>query len=329
MTSSPEPVPEARRYLGLDLGGTNIKVAVIERPGQPRGPAGRERGSSTPVVARESCRTETHRGPLGVVKRLAEVGREALDRHGPVAAVGVGLPGLFDEESGRAVLIPNLPGEWNGIPVRAPLEAALGHPVTLINDARAFSLAEALLGAARGLGTVVCVVLGTGVGGGVVVNGRLLRGTGTAGEIGHQTVLVDGPPCGCGNNGCVEALVRADVFARRGGRATAMEVYAAARAGDPVARSAVDEVIGWLSVALANAYVLLAPDAFVVGGGIAGSSDLLLGPLEEAVRRRVFLVPPERVRVLPATLGPYAGACGAALASLEGDRETLNTASMA
>jgi glucokinase len=328
MTSSPEPVPEPRRYLGLDLGGTNIKVAVIEEPWQPAGARARDRGG-TRIVACESCPTEAHGGPRGVVERLAEVGREALDRHGPVAAAGVGLPGLFDEDSGRTVLIPNLPGDWNGVPVRGPLAAALSHPVTLINDARAFSLAEALLGAARGLGTVVCVVLGTGVGGGAVVNGRLLRGTGTAGEIGHQTVLVDGPLCGCGNNGCVEALIRADVFARRGGRATAMEVYAAARAGDPVARAAVDEVVGWLGVAMANAYVLFAPDAFVVGGGIAGAGDLLLGPLEESVRRRVFLVPPERVRVLPAALGPYAGAYGAALASLEGDLEALNTASMA
>jgi glucokinase len=328
MTLSPEPVPEPRRYLGLDLGGTNIKVAVIEAPRQPASARTRERGGPR-IVARETCPTEPHAGPRGVVERLAAVGREALDRHGPVAAAGVGLPGLFDEDSGRTVLIPNLPGDWNGVAVRDPLAEALGCAVRLINDARAFSLAEALLGAARGLGTVVCVVLGTGMGGGVVVDGRLLRGTGTAGEIGHQTVLVDGPPCGCGNSGCVEALVRADVFARRGGRATAMEVYAAARAGDLVARSAINEVVGWLSVALANAYVLLAPDAFVVGGGIAGSGDLLLGPLEEAVRRRVFLVPPKLVRVLPAALGPYAGACGAALASLEGDRETLNTASMA
>jgi glucokinase len=329
MTSSSERAPELRRYLGLDLGGTNVKVVVIEeRERQPGQVQARDAGGLR-IVAQETCPTEAHRGPRGVVDRLAEVGRGALDRHGPVAAAGVGLPGLFDEESGRTVLIPNLPGDWNGVPVRDPLAAALGQPVTLINDARAFSLAQALLGAARGLGTVVCVVLGTGVGGGVVVDGRLLRGTGTAGEIGHQTVLIGGPPCGCGNAGCVEALIRADVFAQRGGRATAMEVYAAARAGDPVARAAVDEVVGWLSVALANAYVLLAPDAFVVGGGIAGAGDLLLGPLEEAVRRRVFLVPPERVRVLPAALGPYAGACGAALAALEGDLETLNTASMA
>ncbi len=317
MTSSPEPAPDRRRYLGLDLGGTNIKVAVVQ-----------ERDAGLPlVVARETRRTEAHRGPDGVVGRLAEVGRDALDRHGPVAAVGVGLPGVYDQD-GRAVLLPNLPGDWNGVPVQAPLAEALGMPLALVNDARAFSLAEAVLGAARGLGTVVCMVLGTGVGGGIVVDGRLLGGPG-AGEIGHQTVLLDGPRCGCGNRGCVEALTRADVFARRGGRATPEEVYAAARAGDPVACAAVDHVVGWLSVALANAYALLAPDAFVVGGGVAAAGDLLLGPLEEAVRRRVFLAPPERVRVLPATLGPYAGAAGAALRGREAAREALNTASIA
>jgi len=319
MTSPPERVADLRRYLGLDLGGTNIKVAVVE-----------ERDAGVPeVVVRETSATEAYRGPHAVVDRLAEVGRDALARHGPVAAAGLGLPGVWDEPGGHAVLLPNLPGDWNGVPVRAPLERALGCPVALINDARAFSLAEAVLGAARGLGTVVCLVLGTGVGGGIVVDGRLLRGTGTAGEIGHQTVLPDGPPCGCGNSGCVEALTRADVFARRGGRATAEEVYAAARAGDATARAAVEHVVEWLGVAMANAYVLLAPDAFVVGGGIAAAGGLLLGPLEEAVRRRVFLAPPERVRVLPAALGPYAGAVGAALRGREAARETLKTASMA
>ncbi len=332
MTSSLAPAPEPRRYLGLDLGGTNIKVVVIEERGPRRHPRAGDRppaGAGLEIVARETYPTEARRGPGGVVERLAEVGRDAAGRHGPVAAAGVGLPGLFEAETGRTVLIPNLPGDWNGVPVRDPLVAALGQPVALINDARAFSLAEALLGAARGLGTVVCVVLGTGVGGGVVVDGRLLRGTGTAGEIGHQTVLAGGPPCGCGNAGCVEALTRADVFARLGGRATAEEVYAAARAGDPLACAAVDHVVQWLGVALANAYVLLAPDAFVVGGGIAAAGDLLLGPLEEAVRRRVFLAPPELVRVLPAALGPYAGASGAALYGCEAAFDTLNTASMA
>ncbi len=322
MSSAAEPAPERRRYLGLDLGGTNIKVAVVEERAGDRG------DGLTTIAVRESHPTEAQRGPEAVVERLAEVGRTALARHGPVTAVGVGIAGIYDEE-GRAVLLPNLPGEWRGVPVQAPLAKALGRPVALVNDARAFSLAESLLGAARGLGTVVCLVLGTGVGGGVVVGGRLLLGTGIAGEIGHQTVQFGGPPCGCGNAGCAEALTRADVFARLGGRATAQEVYEAARDGDAKARAAVEHVVRWLGVALANAYVLLAPDAFVVGGGIAAAGDLLLGPLEEEVRRHVFLAPPERVRVLPGALGPYAGAAGAALRGREAVRETLNTASMA
>jgi glucokinase len=165
-------------------------------------------------------------------------------------------------------------------------------------------------------------VLGTGVGGGIVVDGRLILGTADAGEIGHETVLAGGPRCGCGNDGCVEALTRADVFARLAGRATAEEVYAAARAGDATALAAIEHAAKWLGVALANAYVLLAPDAFVVGGGIAAAGDLLLKPLEAAVRRYVHIVPPERIRVLPGSLGPFAGAIGAALFGREAGRET-------
>src|SRR6266542_2924794 len=314
MTSAAEPAPEPRhRYLGLDLGGTNIKVAVVEERAGAGSPQ-RASPSVPEIVVRESHPTEASRGPDAVVERLAEVGRDALGRHGPVTAVGVGIAGIVDAD-GRALLLPNLPGAWKGVPLRAPLAKALGQPVALVNDARAFSLAESLLG--------------TGVGGGVVVAGRLLLGSGVGGEIGHQTVQLDGPRCGCGNAGCAEALTRADVFARLGGRATAQEVYAAARDGDARARAAVEHVVRWLGVALANAYVLLAPDAFVVGGGIAAAGDLLLGPLEEEVRRHVFLAPPERVRVLPGALGPYAGAAGAALRGREAVRETLNTASMA
>jgi glucokinase len=317
MTSSPGP-PDRRRYLGLDLGGTNIKVVVLE-----------ERDGDLPVTVQQATHpTEGHRGPEAVVDRVGRLGKEALGRHGPVAAIGVGIPGIHDER-GHAVLLPNLAGDWNGVPVSAPLSHALGQPVALVNDARAFSLAESVLGAGRGLGTVVCMVLGTGVGGGVVIGGRLILGTGSAGEIGHQTVLADGPRCGCGNQGCAEALTRADVFARLGGRATAAEVYAAARAGDATAKAAVDHVVQWLGVAMANAYVLLAPDAFVIGGGIAAAGDLLLGPLEAAVRRHVFLAPPDLIRVLPAALGSYAGAAGAALVGRAVAREELNTASMA
>lgn len=292
------------RYLGLDLGGTNIKVVVLEGGGA--------------IISKAAYPTRAAEGPIAVRDRLAALANATIAEHGPVAALGVGLPGVTDAERGAAVLLPNLPGAWAGLPVRDPIASATGLPVGLINDCRAFALAESLLGAGRGRGTVVCLVLGTGVGGGVVIDGKVHHGAGGAGEIGHQTVLADGPPCGCGNLGCVEALTRSDVFARLGGRDTPEQVYLGARDGDPRARAAVDQVVGWLGIALANAYALLAPDLFVVGGGIAGAGRDLLDPLASEVRRRVRIVPAERIAVVPGELGPYAGAIGAALWAREG-----------
>jgi len=292
------------RYLGLDIGGTNIKTALVE-----------DDGSGQPTVLSTATHaTRGSRGPAAVVERVGEIGRALAAEAGGVVAAAVTLPGTFDAATGCAKVIPNLPGEWSGLPVRGPVAEAVGVPTALLNDARAFALAESLVGAAGGLRTVVCVVLGTGVGGGVVIDGRLHGGaSGMAGEIGHQTVRIDGPRCGCGNRGCVEALTSAAAFTRMGGRDTAEQVYAAAREGDPRAVEAVDHVVRWLAIAMANAHMLLAPDAFVVGGGVAGAGDLLLRPLEAEVRRRMTLDEPENVRVLPAKLGPSAGAIGAAL----------------
>jgi glucokinase len=174
---------------------------------------------------------------------------------------------------------------------------------------------------------VVCLVLGTGVGGGVVIDGRLHTGAGVAGEIGHQTVLADGPACGCGNLGCAEALTSAAAFSARGGQPTPEAVYAAARAGDRRARDAVEQVVGWLGIALANAYVLLAPDVCVVGGGVAAAGADLLEPLAAEVRRRVRLVPGHQIRVVASELGPFAGAIGAALRARDAP-DTRNTASI-
>lgn len=292
------------RYLGLDIGGTNMKSAITadDAPGVPV------------VVATRTFPTQASQGPAAVVERAGEIGRTLVAEAGGVAAAAVTLPGTFDAATGCAKVVPNLPGAWSGTPVRDPIAAVLGVPTAMVNDARAFALAESLVGAARGLRTVVCVVLGTGVGGGVVIDGRLHGGaSGIAGEIGHQTLAPDGPMCGCGNRGCAEALTSAAAFSRLGGRANPEEVYAAAREGDPLAVAAVEHLVKWLAIAMANAHMLLAPDAFVVGGGVAQAGDLLLAPLERAVRRRVTLDEPEHVRVVPARLGPSAGAIGAAL----------------
>lgn len=293
------------RYLGLDLGGTNIKAVVLDA------------SDETPwVVESTSTPTMAAGGPDVVLERIIDAGRAMISRCGPVEGAGLGLPGLFDRTTGVALLFPNLPGAWRGHPVREPVARGLGVPTALINDARSFTLAEGTIGAGRGARTLVCVTLGTGVGGGIMIDGELHLGAwGVAGEIGHQTIVPDGPVCGCGNRGCAEALTKADVLARLAGRATAEEVYAAASRGDDRCRSAVATVAGYLGIAIANLVTVLGADRIVVGGGIVEAGEQVLTPIREAIRRRVTLVPSEEVGVVTAELGPAAGAIGAAIAA--------------
>jgi glucokinase len=291
------------RYLGLDVGGTNCKLAVV---------AG---GPPVPPELVATATIATGGGdPADVLARLAAAAAELVAAHGPVAAAGVGLPGLFDQDSGRVVFLPNLPPAWAGQAVAGPLAAGLGVPVALLNDARAFTLAESRMGAAAGCPTVVCLTLGTGVGGGVVIDGRLRFGPhGRAGELGHQVIEVGGPPCGCGNRGCVEAFAAAAALCRQGGRDTPEAVFAAAAAGDERAAAAVRSLVGRLAVGIANLVTVLWPERVVVGGGVAAAGERLLGPLRAAVAASAPLVDPGAYEIVPAALGPAAGAIGAAL----------------
>ncbi|MEY3020609.1 MAG: hypothetical protein RLZZ272_1593 [Actinomycetota bacterium] len=298
------------RVLGLDLGGTNVKTALVEVPA-----SGATAGAE--VVATAMHPTHAERGAAAVVDRLAELALVTIEEHGPVAAMGLGIPGLFDRRAGTAVLIPNLPGPWEGRALRDPIERAIGVPVHLINDARAFTLAEAVLGAGRGCSTMIGVTLGTGVGGGVFIDGEVRLGAfGTAGEISHQIVEPDGPVCGCGNRGCAEALTRADVLAAAAGRASAEEVYAAAAQGDRRCEEAIARAADYLGIAIANAVVLIGPERVVIGGGIAASGEAVIGPIRAALARRSVIVPPGAVEVVAAELGTLAGAIGAALAAV-------------
>ena len=155
----------------------------------------------------------------------------------------------------------------------------------------------------------------------MMIDGRLHLGAfGVAGEIAHQTVLPDGPLCGCGNRGCVEALARSDVVAAAAGRPTVEQVYAGVAEGDERCIGAVRGAAGWLGIALANVVAVLGPDRIVVGGGIASAGELVLAPIEDAVRGRVTLVPTDRIEVVAASLGSYAGAIGAALAGIEAEQ---------
>jgi glucokinase len=293
------------RRIGLDVGGTNIKLVVLE---------------GDEVVDRASEPTRSEDGPEAVLDRLAGLARAS----GEAASVGVAFPGLFDAD-GRGLLFPNLHGDWRGRPIREPLSRALGRPVGLVNDGHAFTLAEARVGAARGARDVMCVVCGTGVGAGLVLDGRLHLGIDDrAGEIGHHTVVLDGHACKCGNRGCLELYAGARAITQTAGRESFDETVGAARAGDETAVAAIRRAGELIGVAVANLIIFLTPERVVIGGGVAEAEELLMEPLREELARRAGNVAPlEQIEVVRATLGPEAGAIGAALFAAEAPRGTM------
>ena len=295
------PAAGPTRHLGLDLGATNVKWAVLERAGE-----------AWSVLERGQFPTSASDGADAVIARMSEQAERARDAWPYLETVGVGLPGLYDASAGIATFLPNLPPDWERRPVSGPMGDRLGLPVRLINDARAFGLAELQLGAGRGCSTLVGLALGTGVGGVVVLAGTVHFGhDGTGGELGHQTLLPDGPPCTCGNRGCLEAFARADAVAAACGTATAEQAVAAAQAGDERALAGLAEIGRWLGIGIANLIVVLTPDRVVLGGGVAAAGDLLIGPIRDELRRRVHVTDLGAVEIVTAELGTWAGAIGA------------------
>jgi glucokinase len=295
--------PLSSRHLGLDLGATNIKWVVVEHE------AGTWR-----TLGRGQVATASADGPEGVVERLSTLGAEAIVRCPGVSSVGIGVAGLYDPAAGTTRFLVNIPGDWLGRPVAEPVATALHLPVHLINDARAFGVAELRLGAGRGARSIVGLTLGTGVGGVIAVDGHVHLGhDGTAGEVGHQTIDPDGPPCGCGNHGCLEAFARADRIAAACGTATAEAAVEAAHAGDPRALAGLALVGRYLGIGIANMITVISPDRVIIGGGIAAAGDLLLEPIRAELRQRVRTTALDEVEVVTAELGTWAGAIGAAL----------------
>ena len=313
-TASREPVlPTANlpagpaRHLGLDLGGTNLKWAVVAHD-----------GDTWTTLGTGQAPTNAQAGPEAVVAEIGKTGAAAMAAWPGVVSAGVGVPGLYDPEAGTTRFLVNIPGAWAGRPVAGPVAARLGVPVFLINDARAFGLAELRLGAGRGAGSMVGLTLGTGVGGVIAVDGRVHQGhDGTAGELGHQTLDPDGPPCGCGNHGCLEAFARADRIAAACGTATAEEAVARARAGDPRALEGMALIGRYLGIGIANMIVVLSPDRVVIGGGVAAAGDLLFTPIRDELAARVRTTSLDAVELVPAELGIWAGAIGAAVHGAE------------
>jgi glucokinase len=319
MDGTPLAAGALTRHLGLDLGATNLKWAMVEHV-----------GDSWSTIAHGQAPTrvvpDPKAVPATVVAQLAEVAAAAIDAWGPVASVGIGVPGLYDPATGATRFLVNVPGPWAGHPVAGPVADAVGVPVFLINDARAFGLAELRLGAGRGASSMVGLTLGTGIGGVFAIDGRVHQGhDGTAGEIGHHTIDPDGPWCNCGNRGCLESFARADQIAAACGTATAEEAVRAAQAGDARALAGLADIGRYLGIGIANMITVISPDRIVIGGGVAAAGELLLGPIRAEIARRVRTTSIDEVVLVCAELGLLAGAIGAAVHGAERAAETAGT----
>lgn len=321
------------RYIGIDLGGTSVKVGVVDEKGN--------------LLTHAEFPTHGE-GPEPVIGRMVETAHEVTAQSGTsweqVIGIGVGLPGFLDLERGVIKRLTNLP--WENVPIVERLEALCKRPVLIDNDANVAALGEAWSGAGAGVDDMVAITLGTGVGGGVIAGGRLIHGvSNAAGEIGHVCVEPGGARCGCGQRGCLETISSATGIVRlaketiergettvlaqtaQGGRLTARDVFQAAERGDAVASRVVRTAVDALARVMAMITVVLNPARFVIGGGVAQAGDTLFAPLEAAYRKHVLPSAAEDVNIVPAKLGNYAGIIGAA--GLVARRERQASASYA
>ncbi|MCL4822193.1 MAG: ROK family protein [Vicinamibacteria bacterium] len=305
---------DAAHYLGLDIGGTFLKAARVDAGGQ--------------VVERR--REPVASGDAGAL--LAQLETVARGLGGAARGCGVGLPGFVDRRTGVVHGVPNL-RVLEGVALARELSERLGVPTAADNDANAAALAEAWRGAGQGAESVLMLTLGTGVGAGLVLGGRVYTGrSGYAGEFGHLQVKPDGVPCGCGSWGCLETEVgvagwvrRAEAARGRSGGHTALagveldpeRIVEAAKAGDAVALAVVDESAALLGVAIAFALDLLNVEKVVIGGGVAAAGEFLLGRIRDEVRRRTFAQIFADAEIVPAALGGDAGVVGAARLAMQ------------
>ena len=310
--------------LGIDVGGTNLVVGAVAADGSR-------------VIGHQTRPTQASRGPDAIVEELVALGRSTLatlEREVPdahVLGVGAGAPGPLDMREGVVLLTPNL--GWTDMPLRARLASGLNLPASLDNDANCAVLGECWVGAAQHAHYAIGVTIGTGIGGGIVIDGELYHGAaGCAGEIGHMTIDIDGRLCGCGNYGCLEAYASGSAIARRaieqvgvdtesvlltmaGGdrsRITAQTVYEAARSGDTVALDVVRDTAHYLGAGLANLINIFSPDTVVIVGGVTRAGESLFEPLRREVSRRAFKPAVQACTIVPGTLDGLAGVYGAA-----------------
>jgi len=311
--------------LGIDIGGTKTIAALAD--------------DAARILARRRIATHREDGPRAVLSSIESALRDLMRETGTpsVSAIGVGCGGPLDRKRGVILTAPNLPG-WDDFPLGGYFEDAFQAPVMLDNDVTLAALGEAREGAGVGVDHFAYFNVGTGIGGGIVIEGEVYRGCGNAGEFGHQVILPDGPSCLCGRRGCLESLASGTSIARRArerleggvrsliadlagsvGAVTAEHVWQAAREGDSLALKILAETGEYLGLGAANVVNILNPRRIILGGGVVtGSGDLLLDQVRKTVRERAMSQLADDVEVVPAALGDQAGVTGAVRLAAEG-----------
>ncbi|MFH0768407.1 MAG: ROK family protein [Chloroflexota bacterium] len=323
MFGKPEVRERELPVLAVDLGGTKIIVALISNRGE--------------MLASESRPTLADEGHETVIKRIFAAIDHLLTLRSTSSSqlhsISIAAAGAIDTKKGIITISPNLPG-WINIPLRSIVEEQYKVNVFLLNDANAAALGEHRFGAGKGANNLIYITVSTGIGGGIIIDGRLYSGaSGGAGEVGHMTIDTNGPVCNCGNIGCWETLASGTALAKKAIRRinagekslltemvegkieniTAKEVSLAAQNGDHLASEVVTRVINYLGIGMVNLVNILNPEIIIVGGGMSKMGDLLFDPLRQIVRERAFKLSAQAVRIVPAQLGDDAGVIGAAV----------------
>ena len=314
---------------GIDIGGTKIAIAMETLGGEK--------------IAERRLPTQVETGAYAIIETVFRTITEMLEENRvELVSVGIGCPSPLDLEKG-AVMSPSNLRDWDNFPIVKLFHERFHVPVLLDNDANTAALGEYIYGAGRGYKNIVYITVSTGIGGGIVIDGEIYHGVAaSAGELGHSIVQPDGIRCNCGSIGCLETICSGIHIARRakerlaGGepslmrsmsagidQLTAKTVVEAARSRDALAVEIWDETCRFLAIGIGNVITLLAPEAVIVGGGVAVAGDLLFAPLRLLLPQYVSMMPAEKINIIPAELGGESGVCGALVLAKKAYAETI------
>ena len=311
------------KRIGIDVGGTNVKIALVDDKGK--------------IIYSNSVPTYAQMGYEYTVNNIKQAIRDLMKetntKPSDIQGIGFDFPGQVDYKTGVVKLAPNIPG-WVNVPIAKMIEDEFHIPTRIDNDVRCAALGELKFGAGKGCENFVCITVGTGIGSGLVINGKLVRGAANAaGEIGHiKLQMQDGPICGCGDTGCLEAfasgpsiVAMAQEYLKSGkstkfremagvdGEITPYIVAKAAEAGDPVAKRIFEKTGYYIGMGLVSVINLLNPEKVIIGGGVAEAGDLLLEPIRKTIKERAMIIAGSSVEIVPAELGNSAGVIGASM----------------